>query len=50
MIKIMGSAIAGYVVIFVLTLVLMTASWLAVGVDGVFQPGVWNITPTWVVR
>jgi hypothetical protein len=49
MIRIIGSAIIGYIVIFVLVIVLMTASWFAVGIDGVFLPGVWDVTPTWLV-
>jgi hypothetical protein len=34
---------------FVLVIVLMTAAWFAVGIDGVFLPGVWDVTPTWLV-
>ena len=49
MAKIIGSAIAGYVIIFVAVFGLMTLSWFAVGVDGAFQPGVWDVTATWLV-
>jgi hypothetical protein len=45
--KLIGSAVAGYVVIFVLVFALMTAAWFAVGVEGTFQPNAWEVTGLW---
>jgi len=47
--KVIGSAIAGYVVSFIMVFVLMTVSWQIVGADGAFQPGVWEVTGLWLV-
>ena len=48
MAKVIGSAVVGYIVIFILVFLLMTASWYAVGAQGAFQPGVWDVTPVWL--
>ena len=48
MVKVIGSAIAGYIVIFVMMFALMTLAWIAVGINGAFQPGVWDVTPMWL--
>jgi len=47
--KVIGSAIAGYVVTFIMVFVLLTVSWQIVGIDGAFQPGVWDVTGLWLV-
>jgi hypothetical protein len=49
MIKVIGSAVAGYIVIFAAVFGLMSGAWFAVGVDGTFLPGVWDVTATWLV-
>ena len=46
--RMIGSAIAGYVVMFVALFVLMTISWFAVGANGAFKPGVWEVTGIWL--
>ena len=46
--RIIGSAVAGYVVMFIVLFVLMTISWFVVGADGAFKPGVWEVTATWL--
>jgi hypothetical protein len=47
--KAIGSALAGYVVMFIAVFVLMTLSWYAVGAEGAFKPGIWEVTPLWNV-
>ncbi|QQS48999.1 MAG: hypothetical protein IPM66_10425 [Acidobacteriota bacterium] len=48
MAKAIGSAVAGYIVIFILVFLLMTAAWYAVGAQGAFKQGVWDVTPMWL--
>ena len=48
MAKVIGSAVLGYVVTFAAVLGLMSAACFAVGIDGAFLPGVWDVTPTWL--
>jgi len=44
-----GAAVAGYVVMFFATFVLLTLGWMLLGTAGTFQPGSWDVTGTWVV-
>jgi hypothetical protein len=48
MAKVIGGAVAGYVVMFVLVLGLMTAGWMALGAGGSFRPGSWETSTAWV--
>ncbi len=43
-----GAAVAGYVVMFVAVFLIMTVSWTAIGADGAFQPGIWEVTGLWL--
>jgi len=42
-----GGAVLGYVVMFAGVVVLMSVFWVAVGADGAFQPGSWQVSGTW---
>jgi hypothetical protein len=46
--RIIGSVVAGYVVMFVTVFLLMTAAWLVMGAKGAFEPGSWQITFAWI--
>lgn len=48
MAKAIGIAVVGYIIISILIFILLTGAWYAVGVNGAFQPGVWDVTPTWL--
>lgn len=43
-----GGAVVGYLVLFAVIFVAMSATWFALGADGAFQPGTWNVTTTWI--
>jgi len=47
--KVIGGAVAGYVVMFVLVFLLMTLGWMALGPGGSFRPGSWETSTAWVV-
>ena len=47
--KVIGGAVAGYVVMFLVVFLLMTLGWLALGAAGSFRPGSWETSTTWVV-
>ena len=44
-----GSAVAGYVAMFVIAFVGLTLAWLALGADGAFRTGTWHTSTAWVV-
>ena len=46
--KVIGGAVAGYVVMFVTVFLLMTLGWTALGAGGSFQPGSWETSRVWV--
>ena len=46
--KVIGGAVAGYVVMFVAVFVLMTAGWMALGAGGSFEPGSWETSAAWI--
>src|SRR6187549_3791030 len=43
-----GGAVVGYLVLFVTIFALMSATWFALGAAGAFEPGVWNLSATWI--
>lgn len=49
MLRSIGSAIAGYIVMFIGVFILMTLSWFIVGASGAFKPAVWEVTALWLV-
>ena len=44
-----GSVVAGYATMFATVFLLMTVSWYALGADGAFRPGSWDLSGTWIV-
>jgi hypothetical protein len=42
------SVILGYVVMFVIVFVTLTASYLVLGMERTFQPGTYDVTPLWI--
>jgi hypothetical protein len=44
-----GGAVLGYIVMVVVIFCGMTAAWYAVGADGAFMPGNFDVSPTWAV-
>ena len=49
MVKVIGGAVAGYIVMFVVMFLLFTLGWTALGPGGSFRPGSWETTTVWVV-
>jgi hypothetical protein len=47
--KIIGSVIAGYVVMFAGVFVLMAGAWAVLGASGAFATGSWNVSGTWML-
>jgi hypothetical protein len=47
--KVIGGAVAGYVVMFVAVFLLLTLGWTVLGAAGSFQPGSWETSAVWVV-
>ncbi len=48
MLKNIGSVILGYLVMFVVVFVGLTAAYLAMGADRAFKPGVYDVTGLWL--
>ncbi len=46
--RIIVGVILGYVVIFVCLFVMFTAAYMAMGTDGAFQPGTFDVSGKWV--
>ena len=44
-----GSAVAGYVAMFVIVFFGLSLAWLVMGADGAFKTGTWNTSTAWVV-
>lgn len=49
MLRSIGSAIVGYIAIFLVVFVSLTAAYLIVGVERAFRPGVYEVSTLWVV-
>jgi uncharacterized membrane protein YedE/YeeE len=49
MLRTIVAVVVGYVVMFVLVFVTFTAAYLAMGADGAFRPGVYQVTGMWLV-
>jgi hypothetical protein len=47
--KLIGGVVVGYITMFVAVFVLFSAGWGALGADGSFQPGSWDVSFAWVV-
>lgn len=44
-----GAVVVGYLTMFVIVFTVLTGAYLALGTDGAFQPGTYNVSSTWVV-
>ena len=40
------AAVLGYVVMFAVAFVLFSMQWIVLGADGLFEPGVWDVSAT----
>lgn len=49
MLRSIGSAVVGYIAIFLVVFVSLTGAYLLVGVDRAFRPGVYEVSALWVV-
>lgn len=47
--KVILATLGGYLLTSALVFLLMTMCWFAVGADGAFLPGVWEVTNTWLL-
>ena len=47
--RIIGSVVAGYIVMFLAVFILFSAAYLTLGASGVFQPGSWDPSGGWIV-
>jgi hypothetical protein len=48
MLRIIASAIVGYLVVFLCLFALCTGAYLAMGTEAAFQPGSYQVTTTWI--
>ena len=46
--KNIGAAVAGYVVMFAVAFPLFSLLWMVLGADGSFQPGSWEVSRAWL--
>lgn len=44
-----GGAVVGYIVFFALIFVGLTITWMALGADGAFLPGAFDLSMTWLI-
>jgi hypothetical protein len=44
-----GAVVLGYLTMVVIVFACLTGAYFALGADGAFQPGTYDVTPTWVV-
>jgi hypothetical protein len=49
MLRIIASAVVGYIVIFVCIFALFSGLYLALGAEGAFQPGSYQVSMLWIV-
>jgi hypothetical protein len=49
MLRIIASAVVGYMVIFLCVFALFSGLYLALGTDGAFQPGSYQVSTLWIV-
>lgn len=43
-----GGAVLGYIVMFVIVFCGLTLAWMLLGADGAFEPGVFDVSMTWI--
>ena len=49
MLRTIGAVVAGYVAMFLVIFGTFSLAFLAMGVNGAFQPGTYEVTPLWLV-
>jgi cytochrome bd-type quinol oxidase subunit 2 len=49
MLKTIGGVVVGYLAMFILVFATFSAAYLAMGTDGAFQPGSYEVTTLWLV-
>lgn len=49
MLKTIGGVVGGYVAMFLIVFVSFSLAFLALGPDGAFQPGTYDVTPVWLI-
>ncbi len=49
MLRTIGAVVAGYVAMFLVIFGTFSLAFLAMGVNGAFQPGTYDVTPLWLV-
>jgi hypothetical protein len=47
--RLIGSVIVGYLVIFVAVFATFSAAYVAIGADGAFRPGSYDVSMTWII-
>jgi predicted membrane protein len=48
MLRIIGGVIAGYLTMFIVVFATFSGAYLAMGTNGAFQPGSYEVTPLWL--
>lgn len=46
--RVIGAVVAGYAVMFVVVFLAFTGAYLAMGTDGAFQPGTYEVSVQWI--
>lgn len=49
MLRIVASVVVGYIVLFLCVFALLSGAYLALGADGAFQPGSYQVSTTWIL-
>jgi hypothetical protein len=49
MVRIIGSVVVGYIVMFAAVFVLFSAAYLMLGAERSYQAGSWDVSPAWIV-
>ncbi|MGI9078172.1 MAG: hypothetical protein ACR2G6_12725 [Gemmatimonadaceae bacterium] len=49
MLRTIGGVVGGYVAMFVIVFATFSLAFLAMGPDGAFQPGTYDVTPVWLI-
>ena len=47
--RLIGAVLLGYIAMVIIVFCGMSLAWLALGPDGAFQPGAYDVTTTWIL-
>ena len=47
--RLIGAVLLGYIAMVIVVFCGMSLAWLALGADGAFQPGTYDVTTTWIL-